>query len=59
MAVQSLAAYPGKRLIYVGELRPGPILEALDLWEVLEDLDPPRWESVLDRLLVLRRKFEG
>ena len=56
MAVQSLAAYPGERLIYVGELRSGPIFEALDGWEVVESLDLPRWESILDGLLVLRRK---
>ncbi len=53
MGLDSLHAHPGGRVIYVGELRPGPLMDELDGWTVVESLDLPQWEGITDRLVVL------
>jgi hypothetical protein len=70
MAQQCLQVYEGQTLIYAGELNEpdldgrelpaGPSASArlshpFDGWTVAEALELPRWESVNDRLFVLRR----
>jgi hypothetical protein len=59
MAAQCLDAYAGDALVYVGELSPGSdratgSARVLDQWEPVETLELPQWESVQDRLVVLR-----
>jgi hypothetical protein len=59
MAAQCLEAYAGDALVYVGELSPGfdratGSARVLEQWEPVETLELPQWESVQDRLVVLR-----
>jgi hypothetical protein len=64
MAEQSLAAFPGDTVVYVGETaasdgEPAWLFGRSSPWEPVEELALPRWESVRDLLLVLRRRSEG
>jgi len=59
MAAQCLQVYEGNTLAYVGEV-PGEggataLGPALEDWEPTETLALPQWESVHDRLFVMRR----
>jgi hypothetical protein len=60
MGIDSLRAYRGDTVIYVGEPRPeaaasAGLLRELDRWEIVETLDVPQWEGIRDRVFVLRR----
>jgi hypothetical protein len=64
MAEQCLQVYGGQTLLYVGELDlgemggpqgPGRSAHHFEGWALAESLELPRWESVNDRLFVLRR----
>ena len=61
MGAQWLQAYEGNTLVYVGEV-PGEggasaLGPALEDWEPTEALELPQWESVRDRLFVMRRNL--
>ena len=57
MGLESLAAYPGRTVVFVGETGPGgDLAEELDRWDLVETLDLPQWEGIRDRLFVLRRR---
>jgi hypothetical protein len=61
MEEQCLQAYDGHTLIYVGELpadpaKPTALPHPFESWTVAGTLDLPQWESVTDRLFVLRRR---
>jgi len=59
MGMESLQAYMGSTVAFVGETRPGsPLVAALDRWEIIETMDIPQWEGITDRLFVLRRPPE-
>ena len=61
MAEQSLLSYGGSTLLYAGELdhsaEGSPRLpHPFEGWEPVESIDLPQWESIDDRLFVLRRR---
>jgi hypothetical protein len=60
MEEQCLQAYDGQTLIYVGELTADPanptaLPHPFERWMAAATLELPQWESVTDRLFVLRR----
>jgi len=56
MGLESLRAYPGPTVVFVGETRGrSPLLAELDRWDVTETLAIPQWEGITDRLFVLGR----
>ena len=60
MGVESLRAFRGDTVIYVGEPQASSaVVRELERWTLTETLDIPQWEGIRDRLFVLQRDPQG